>query len=681
MPVEKDAAVLGYFKFKSKTAWSLATRHWCNLTNMTGMYFGLEYGPSNTICWAGLRGGGGGSLVIGGPMQLFNTARPAQQEFPAFNWLAQPNNTVLEMWIVFSKEGYPTPFSPTRTPIVEVWTKRGGVDTVPVCHTFASPIPVTLLGTFPETMAEFPNFRPAPSDQVTMFFGNVGSGADSLELDDWALFPDYRVAAIEGDAVGKNKLTIRADSPVSYNCVDGRPQDVVPARWFTMADAGFLAPSAELYRSPHRAEPSFVVLNKTLDGGAGFYRSEPRLENLDDGASIEAFMSAEVVSIPAESVGAGLAIDDGVNLFQVVMLQSATRRTFGLSKTGGVGDLVNDYFTPAADQDKYLDWRSLKLVKLVVDRIRGRVSVFVDGVRYIDEALASMPASTSPTGGRVAFGHLESSSAKAKHNVAFLNYQTRYVAWELDEQLLPSATPAVFTLDAVGTGSQVLSPAAPDATELRIAKADFNSLNSRRFYRRLLPTFDERRGAQIDFRVKVLGYTDINGTVFAKKTQVGSGVQLFLGNKSLGVHFYDCGANGRVVGILPGSGNWEDIVNQTALGKSFSYPVDWAVSTLYRVMYKPYDKIEVWVDNVPSGPVITVPWRNDTDGFDLPQDVTIAGIAFGHFNEDVASTTAWEFFRYGISNGYEVAIEPLFESPLKGYLFGGRTLVQSEFSE
>lgn len=676
MPVEKEAAVLGYFKFKSNTAWSLATRDWCNLSNMTGMYFGLEYGQSNTICWASLRGGGGGSLVIGGPLQAFGTARPAQQSFSAFNWLAQPSGTILEMWIVFSMAGYPAPFSPPNTPVLEVWTKRDGVDLVPVCHTLASPIPITTLGQFPLTPAEFTNYRPGPSDEVTLYFGNVGNAGDSLEMMDWALFPDYRVVVVEGVAHGKNSLTPITDSPYIYNCLNGRPQDVSPGRWFPMTDVGFLAPTTDLYFPPGRSKPSFVTLSKTLTSGAGVQRIEPRLEKLDDGAVIEAFMSAELIERPDESVGTGMLIDDGVNLFQVVMLETATRRTFGISKTGGVGDFAVDYFTPGAEFDKFLDWRSLKLVKLVVDRVRGKVSLFVDGVRYLNENLASMPPSTSPVGGRVAFGHVEFSQVKAKLNVAFLSYLSRYVAWELDEAALPDVAPAAFTLTSTGTGFQTVT-----ATELQIGKSDFNSLGSRRYYSKLLPVFDERYGMQVDFKVKVASYTDRLGTAYAKKTWAGSGIQVALGNKKLHLGFFDCGPNGRVIGIIPGGGNIEDIINQTKLGRAYSAQIDWTASKFYRLIYRPYDRIEVLIDNVPTGPLITIPWQNDTDGFALPADPSIPAIAFGHFDESTSSTTWWEYFRYGVGNGYEVAVTPRFDAPLKSYLFGGRALVQSEFDE
>lgn len=680
--IENNAGVLGYFKFKSNTAWSLASRDWCNLSAMTGMYFGLEYGPSNTICWASLRGNPGtGSLVIGGPLQSFSSARPAQQQFNAFNWLAQPNGTVLEMWIVFSIAGYPSPFVPAYTPVVEVWTKRDGVDAVPVCHTLASPIPVGALGNFPSSTAEFSNWRAGPSDSATLFFGNVGGGTDELEMLDWALFPDYRVAVMEGVAVGSSRLTVVPDSPLIYSSADGRPQDVFPGRWFPMADPGFLPPSADLFTPPTRSVPAFVSIPKSAPTGAGFQREEPRLERLTDGAVIEAFMSAELVSRPAESLGTGLAIDDGTQLFQVVMLETATRRTFGLAKPGPAGDFVNGYITPAADTDKFCDWRSLKLVKLVVDRIRGRVSVFVDGVRYIDASLASVQSSVSPVGGRVAFGHLEASAARVKQNVAFLSYLTRYAAWELDEQLLPSASPVALTLDSSGLGTVALNPAAPNATELVITKPEFNALGTRVFYSKTIPTFDDRHGAQIDFRVKVKSYTDRLGTAFAKSTLVGAGIQLFLGSKLLHLGFFDCGAAGRFIGIVPGSGTTDDLVNQTALGKKFSAPIEWTLPMSYRLTYRPYKSIDVWVDNIPSGPVISIPWGDDTNGFDLPDDSSIAGVAFGHFEEDTSSETAWEFFRYGFGNGYEVAVEPLFENGLKGYLFGGRSLIQTEFDE
>ena len=486
---------------------------------------------------------------------------------------------------------------------------------------------------------------------------------------------------MEGVAVGSSRFTVLPDSPLIYSSSEGRPQDASPGRWFSMTDAGFIPPSANLFTPPTRSVPTYVSIEKTAPTGSGFHREEPRLAKLDDGASIEAFMSAELTSRPAESLGTGIAIDDGTQLFQVVMLETASRRTFGLAKPGPTGDFDNGYITPAADTDKFCDWRSLKLVRLVVDRVRGRVSVFVDGVRYIDTSIASVQSSVSPVGGRVAFGHLESSSAKVKQNVAFLSYLTRYVAWELDEQLLPNAAPAGFTLDSSGLGTTVLNPVAPGATELLITKPEFNSLGTRVFFSKLLPTFDDRHGIQVDFKVKVKSYTDRIGTAFAKSTLLGAGIQVFLGNKLLHLGFFDCGANGRFIGIVPGSGNTDDIVNQTTLGKKFSAPIEWTLPTAYRLTYRPYQSIDVWVDNIPSGPVISIPWGDDTNGFDLPTDSSIAAVAFGHFEEDTSSETSWEFFRYGFGNGYEVAVEPLFENGLKGYLFGGRSLIQTEFDE
>jgi len=679
--IVQDAQIMGYFKFKTKLAWSLATRDWFSTSNMTGMYFGLEHGTFNTACIAGLRGGGTGSLMIGGPMAAFGTPRPGQREITALNWLALPDNTIVEMWIYFNMVGYNPPFSPANTPVVEVWTKRGGVDTVPVFQTLATPLPVTFLGQFPGPAGLFPNFRDGPSEFATLFFGNVGTGTDSLELLDWALYPDYRVAVREGLQMGDNRLFVEPDGPVMYKATDGLPQDLSPGRWFPVPDVGYSLPSAVSFFQPgHPTAPYFTSVVKTLNGGTGFQRSEPRLVPLADGSMIEAFMSGEQTVRVNDSFGAGIMIDDGTKLFQVAMLQSPTRRTIGLVKDlAQMGDFSLGYFTntdPALD----VDWRSPKLVQMIVDRLRGKVAVFADGVRVLNENIAAMPASVA-AGGRVAFGHLVPSASRGKHNLGFLNYLSRYQAWEIDEQLLPEVSPVGMTPSVFGTGYIELDPILPaTATHLTIAKTAFGIFNSRSYYHKTM-TFDERAGVFVDFRVRVLSYADRVGTTYAKNTWVGSGVQVFFGNKSLHLGFFDCGAHGRYIGVIPGSGTVDDIINQTALGRSHSFPIEWTEMVSYRLVYRAYNSIEVWVDNIQSGPVITIPWVDDTNGFDLPQDLTASSIAFGHFDRDAASTTAWEFFRFGFSNGYEISVQPDFGTNPPSYLFGGRSLIQSEFSE
>jgi hypothetical protein len=677
VPIDPAASVMGYFKFKTNSTWTLGTHDWCDLFNMTGIYLGVEYGPANTMCWASLRGSpaGVGSLVVGGPLQTFGSPRPGQRQIP-FTWGSLPNGSVVEVWIVFNLAGYAAPFTPANVPVVEVWTKAP-MDSVPVLRTSASPLLLSALGTFPSSSSHFDNSRPGASDQATLYFGNASPGSDSFELLDWALFPDYRVAVRNGEAFGPTKLTIRSDSPYLYKCADGRPTKLAPGRWFFLPGDGFHPPIDYLYYAPTKATPSYLVVEKSFGSGAGYYREEPRLFRMEDGAVIEAFLSVESIAKVADSVGAGISIDDGHRLFQLAFLETDSRRTLGLFNGVPGGSLVDGYFTPSAGDDQFLDWRSLKLVRLVVDRLRGRVSLFVDGVRYLDRPLTDFPGSTS-NAGRMSFGHLESSASQAKLNVSFLSYLTRYVAWELDEHLLPEAAPAAMTWRVFGAATKALSP---DFSSLLITKPDVGTIGSRGFYSKLVPTFDERHGLQLDFKMKVVGYADSHGTAFAKMTWVGTGVQIYLGNKVLHLGCFDCGSSGRVVGIVPGSGSTEDIINQTPLGRAFSSQVDWTEATLFRVSYRPYDRVEVWVDNIPSGPVISIPWLNDTDGFDLPQDTTPPSVAFGHFDGATSSVSAWEFFRYGVGNGYEVAIEPLFPDGLKEYFFGGRTLLHTEFDE
>lgn len=679
-PIQNKASILGYFKFRTKTSWQLFNPDWCNLSSMTGMYFGLEHGSFNTAGYAFLRSPsfGHGSLVVGGPLQVYGNARPGQTEYTGFDWRAQPDNTVVEVWIYFNAIGYPPPFSPAYLPVLEVWTKIAGVDEVPVVR---AQIPVGGLGTFQVPTSNFSNYRFGPSDYATLYFGNVGRNADVLQIDDWALFPDFEMVVSEGEARPTGSILRLPDTPTQFLASDALdPRALSPGRWFNIADAGFFNPSPSfLFQPGKKAIPQSLRLAKIAGAAGGFERIEPRLETLADGCTIEAFMSGDQTSRVADSFGAGICIEDGTKTYRAVMLQTETVTTIGISSS--VTPDFEDYYVPLGSDGFPLpiDWSSLKLVRLIVDRLRSKVALVVDEVRVLEIPIShAFPPSFSASG-RMSFGHLMSLGSAGTMDVSRLTYTNRYKAWEIIDQVIPGTTPA-YVLQASGTGSTALDAAAPHATAASIAKTAFGSDGSYRYYQ-LYDDFSEVKGAQVDFEARVVSYTDGTSSPFSSLSWTGAGVTLFLGNKKLHLGFFDAGTSGRVLGVIPGSGTVEDIVNQTVLGRKFSTPVDWTQDLLYRLVIRGYNSIEVWVDSVAQDPVIVIPWRNDEEGFDLPVDFTSPSIAFGHFDGVSSSVTAWKAVRHSISNGYDMAVAEVFKDGAPLSAFGGRSFVSVSFDE
>jgi hypothetical protein len=109
--------------------------------------------------------------------------------------------------------------------------------------------------------------------------------------------------------------------------------------------------------------------------------------------------------------------------------------------------------------------------------------------------------------------------------------------------------------------------------------------------------------------------------------------------------------------------------------------VDWTQPRKYRLVYRAYDKLELWTDAVVGSPAISIPWNGSTAGFDLPEDITPSSLVFGHFDEDTASRTAWKFVRWGQGHGYDVAITQLYKDGPQSYHFDGKVFGLTEVDE
>lgn len=695
MPIKPNASCMAYFRFRTRTAWALSNVDWMTLSNMTGMYFGLEHGTYNTALYAFLRDNtGNGSLVLGGPLQSFNTVRPGQVEVvagvphattPGFQWKAAPNNSVVEIYIFFNSAGYqtaPTGGVPTNVPLVEVWTKLPS-DTAPVVQAY---IPVGTLGTFPSSLVTpaFTNSRPGTSETATVFFGNIArtGGSDELQLDDWAFFPDFRLGVFEGTERPNHNLVAEPDAPIEFKARNNKtPLELVPGPWFP--DAGGVPPAPTLvYQPGRRSQADHVLMPKTVAGLSAIHRTEPRFEQLQDGIMVEAFLSGEVISPVGDGTGMGFCVEDGSKLYQVMMVGNPQRKYYALVK-----DLLNlsnaalGYHVPATDQD----FTSRKLVRLVVDRRRpagiggGKAQLYVDEVLTLTTDLSAdtFPASPSPTG-LIRIGHLGLIAATSRLRFSHLNYLPRYLAWEGVDALLPDSAGmdagVVFTSDKDGGGAQAMV-----SGQVEIEKSGLGGTTRNTYVRN--QAFGEVDGMQVDFKVQVDSYADSGGAPFAPKSPTGVTLTVFLGNKKVEVGFYDCGPYGRVVGILPASGDVNDIINQTEEGRAVSAPVDWTQLTQYRLIVKGHNRIELIIGPITNPPAITIPWQDDTNGFELPASVSTPRLVFGHSYNNTTSKSKWSYVRWGLSNGFNIGVQQEYPDGYPKYLFGGRALIKSVFDE
>jgi hypothetical protein len=654
VPIDMNASILGYAKVR-RGNWALKdSPDWCPLTGMVGLYFGLRHGQYNTGCYTFLRQKpvSGQQVIISGPLQAFQQARPNQHGVD-LDWASVPVGEDIEFWIFINNDGYELPFDPPHVPSYDVWVSSPTLGMVHVDRGHLM------------HMGQDP--KKAQETYATLFFGNAGQAGDVFEFIDWGIFQSFSVAIENGSPRAGHEITVRASSPVTYRAEDGRQPDALRAgRWFYPSDAGVLPRKVAFGFQPGRKSfPQSVILSKDVKlGHSAFERDEPQLNERQTGFMVEGFISATPKGYDGDAFGAGLEVDDGAYSFRILMLNTVDGRALGVPYAGLPPSHAVNYALIEG-----VDFTSFKLIRMTYDRPRGRLLVDVEGVRSLDLLVPqdiALPTSNVAGKGRVRFGHLIDVNSGGDFAASFVNFMSEYLAYEAADGVLPPAAAVPFTQYVVGAGTFSLVDGA-----VLIEKPEYAAPLTYAMYRRNHPV-DAWRGAFLEFTSKVSFYTDQFGTSLPKNTFTGVAVTLHMGSQRLQLGFYDAGAHGRLIGILSKDGTHEDIINQTDLGRRFSFRTDWLDEHTYRVHYKPYDRIEIWVDTVVGPPALIIPWESEDM---LAADTGVpTGVSFGHVSENQSSRSQWKSVRYGITTGFDVGVQKVYEGEPSDAQFGGKAM-------
>lgn len=645
--IREDASLLAHFTFRlDPSGWVRFSPSWTQKTDIVAPFMGVEHGTFNTAVYLYLRdNGAGGSLVIAGPLAEAGEERQGLTEV-SYAWTAAPDGTVRQLWVFFDAS--------SRT--VEIWSGEEGEPptTLLATKTIAS------LGTFPSNPSTVANTRDGASDEGRLFLGNAGRSGDVVIFPDWAFFPDFRKAVVDGQATANHELVLRPDSPLIYDPAGGvLPTESVPGPWEFDDNAGA---EMELHYAPGNPyEAEAVKISKGAYGRSRLQRDEPRIGALDSGFMVELRMKADLEPLDGGETGIGVRVFDGVREF-----------AFYIYSAGGQSWISFPGSSVEADIQDYV------VARFTVDRLRSKVNLYVSGVLKASAALTDFSAFAGDP--NLSVGFIYDTLREGDFYLRALKYLTRYFAWEGTVEdgtdgLVPSdgSLPAAarFTLSSSGTGSSII-----DAGTLVLDKTEYVSELSKRYYTKA-GDFSEIGGAWVEFSLKVDSYTGGTGAPEANLA-LGAGLALSLGNKRVEVGLFDCGTGGRKIGIIPGSGTVDDIIDGTALGLRFSAVADWGSEVKCRLELIGRDKITLYIDDVAA---ITIPWRNDVDGFDLPTEVATAAISFGHFTGTTSSKVRWRFVRWGMSNGFDATVKQNYPDGHPDYLFGGRVYLVSEFDE
>lgn len=637
--------VMAFVQLHVNHSWGVGSPGWCSLGNMAAPYMALEYGPLNTALYVFLRNVAGvGSLVVGGPQPTAGAARGGQATI-AYDWVSLiPDGDTLNLifWIDAGNDAW----------------KLQAVSAAGVTTDITTGY-LSTLGTFPSTGA---NRRVSTSDQARLIIGS-GYKTDAVKFADWALFSDVRSVFEAGRPGVEAETVLRPNSPLTFEPWRGILPGDVESPWFT---AGTLTVSLET--EANSADPGILSLEKlSLTDSGSLWRGEP---DLSGGFTFE--MSATLVSSAqdGDTTGCGVYAEPttGKAVFLAFLLVSGTRK-IGLWKGGGIGvsrtDSANYYL---AD----VDWSVRRNYAVTYDTLRDKVTVFVDSAPVITKTISSDLGTPLATGARVYVGFPEVGATAGSLSVYALRLATGSKAWDAVDAALPSSG-GLFNL--VWGGSATTNMVGGKA------KLVTGPTGGYAFYSKAV-SFDSAGGFRVDATVAVPAATDSHGVAFPPNANTGVGIRVYTGTQVVRVGLYDCGVHGRKIGVVPGSGSEQDILNQTELGRAFSAPWDWTAEVHIRVELVMYDAVRIWVGSVdsPNPVLITFPWIGSTDSFDLPSDVTSPALEFGHLDPGPTSTSDWGRVEWAVSRGYDISARPVY-SGILDHLFGGKIFVLTEFTE
>jgi hypothetical protein len=662
VPITGVKSPLAYFKFQVTNTWTSINPTWSDLANMVGPYFGLEYGPYNTGCYAFLRRPtiGTGSLVVGGPLTNYSSARPNQTSFAGFDWVAASGNFV-EIYIWFN--------TTATVPLIEVWatTTAGNVPTIYMQS------PVGSLGTYPSRTTNSDNFRYGTSDLVRMFMGFNGAAGESVTISDWKLIPDFSTAMLNGQTMSGYLSTLRSDGVITYAASNNSlPTSSKPARFTPITGSGTIPPIAELRTVPGRPSvPDRLQLTRgEITDLSGYTREEPRLGELSAGFLLELDMA--VKNTAAGDAGSGFFVDDGVKRFQVSSINTISTQTYGLLKSPTYPLDVGSYYL----RDGLDNINTRKTVNLTYDRIRDSIKVALDTDVLVDEnSSITLPAST--TANTIGFGFLTTSGLGSVCDFSSILFVPGYKAWDALDGDFPQASALSvaepgnpFVSNQVGTGSVAITD------KLSIIKESIALSNSVYSYTKV-EALAETHAIFLEFSFKVSSFNDLTGRHFPASGLTECGVCAHFGNKSLVITPVTTGMGGRKLAIVPASGT-AGLISNAVESRPYMATCDWTQTTKVRVLYIPFDSIKLWINVFTGEPDITIPWTGE---FNLLEQVKTASLEFGHFGENSASRSEWNYFRYGCGVGYDTSIQKVFTDNPAPYEFDGKLLSLVEFDE
>jgi len=469
-------------------------------------------------------------------------------------------------------------------------------------------------------------------------------------------------------AFGYGRLLLNVGAVLPGVYLETRPSDIVEADFSELPEDALIPWRSELQGGNVGVElTSDGIRVDKLDGTANgdlpgyLARDEPSMDFLE-GVWLEAeLLGTEVNHLASGSSGIGVEILDGANALLLAFLDNYATKSVGVLQAGF------PYLEASYAAGAEVTWDlSAQTIRLWANPDLDRVDVFIgdDDTPYASGQVSALPAdATSP---QIRIGHVDSFTGRpAFGKVEFrgLRYSTNARGYDAVEAVVPDLAALPWTRVAPGPGSDAVG-----GGELQLVDSGFGGVGQHRYFWRTVPSYSTLLGMSVEARLRISAYQDSTGALNPLNQSVLAGPLLDTGSQSVQLRFVSTSAGkfAYIPGSIPDDSR-DAVIAQSAAGQAISTPVDFGATHTYRLERKPEQAIRLFVDGVEK---ITIPWED----VDLPGSVFGAGVGFGSFGGDSATTSHWRRVIYFVGDGYDVAVRPVVP-------FGERPLMFGSLSE
>jgi hypothetical protein len=424
-PIYEPSAVLGVVSFKYDSTWSTGSRYWTDISDSLGLYFGLEYGPSDTGVFVSMSQG---NIIAGGPLSGFSQARPGQIVSSLIDWRILASGDLITLYFIVDELA----------------------DTASVLYQdLNNPIPVLVcsfsslqnVGNFPLPNTGYPQSRGAISNTAILYFGHGGGLTDVLDIVDFQLYTFAPLGVRGNNTTPHHAIQYAPDLPIIYKTSDSvLPTHQSICRWnkYGMSDGDI-----GLYYLPGKAlVPIYTNIGKNAGTDfVGIGRIEPKLHDsiLPTSFMVEARVSGSSVVSNGVETGMGIAVELSDIGFFLTLLEVGAVKTVGLRVGGNVNRATQAaYIIPGLYPDLGegpqsiipVDWTTPRVLRLTFGN--DNLELYVDNLETPILRVGLTEGPDFPSSGvlnRFSVGHFGGVATAGILHIDYITYLNNYTYW------------------------------------------------------------------------------------------------------------------------------------------------------------------------------------------------------------------------------------------------------------